>query len=225
MAARRTHGFFHDNGLSIVLGALFLALLAGQAFVGQRTYNSEQRLHSEPTVDLRSYVASPHFLEAVFENWESEFLQMAAYVVLTIFLFQRGSSESKDPDRKEPVDASPWLSKDPRAPGAVRRGGWQLALYQHSLTIALIVLFLGSFVGHALSGLEETNAERLTHGEEAIGLGDYIGGARFWFESLQNWQSEFLAVLAIVTLSIHLRQRGSPESKPVAAPHSQTGIG
>jgi hypothetical protein len=176
-------------------------------------------------VGFAHYLASPHFLEAVFENWESEFLQMAAYVILTIFLFQRGSSESKDPDHREAVDEDPRTSTSPDVPAVVRRGGWRLALYEHSLSIALVLLFAVSFVGHAWAGLAHYNEDRLAHGDAAVGLAAYVGSARFWFESLQNWQSEFLAVLSIVVLSIFLRQRGSPESKPVAAPHFETGTG
>lgn len=159
------------------------------------------------------------------ENWESEFLQMGFYVILTAFLFQRGSSESKDPDEKEAVDADPFQSRRLDAPWPVRRKGWILKIYQCSLSLAFLGLFLASFGGHALSGHREQNAERLAHGLPEISLAEYAAGPTFWFESLQNWQSEFLAVLSMVGLSIFLRQRGSPESKPVDSPHHETGRG
>ena len=160
------------------------------------------------------------------ENWESEFLQMGAYVLFTVFLFQRGSSESKSPDEEEAVDRDPRLESDKRqAPWPVRRGGWVLRLYEHSLGIAFAFLFLMSFTLHAVGGAEAYNEERSLHGAAPIGTLDYVVSSRFWFESFQNWQSEFLAIWSMVVLSIFLRQRGSPESKRVAAPHSETGSG
>jgi hypothetical protein len=216
------------HGLSIVIAALFLASFAGQFLAGAREFNDERAAHGEPPLPLGSYLASGHFLEATGENWESEFLQMAAYVVLTAFLFQRGSSESKKLDGPEEVDRDPRLARGERlrnAPWPVRRGGWVLALYEHSLSIAFFLLFLGSFALHAWGGLQARNEEALSHGEAAVGLADYVASAKFWFESFQNWQSEFLSLVAMVLLSIVLRQRGSPESKPVDAPHSETGSG
>ena len=214
---------WRNNGLSITLFVLFLASLAGQSVAGHRHYNEEQRQHGEGTVTYAEYLRSPAFVEATAENWESEFLQMAFYVILTVFLFQKGSSESKDPDKKEPVDREP----DPRRKGApwpVRRGGLVLHLYKNSLSLALFGLFLISFAAHAIGGAGDYNAEQQAHGRQVeLSALAYMGTSRFWFESLQNWQSEFLAVLAIVVLSIWLRQAGSPESKPVDAPHSETG--
>jgi hypothetical protein len=219
-------GLFRNNGLSIVVVGLFLVFLLGQAIAGYHEHNQEQRTHHQPEIAFGEYLGSAHFLEATFENWESEFLQMGAYVILTVFLFQKGSSESKDPDKQEKVDQDPRRhASDPDAPRPVRQGGWQLKLYQHSLSLVLFALFLLSFVGHGLSGAAEYNQEQLEHGGQAISLVSYLATARFWFESFQNWQSEFLAVGAIVVLSIWLREQGSPESKPVAAPHSKTGAG
>jgi hypothetical protein len=212
-----------DNGLSIVLVILFLGCWAGQSVTGMHAYNDERARAGHPPLSYGAYLASARFLEATGENWESEFVQMAAYVVLTAFLFQRGSAESKDPDEKRPeVDRTP----DPKregAPGPVRRGGWALRLYSNSLSLALLGLFAIAFVMHAIGGARVFNEERGRDGLVALSTLGYMGTSRFWFESLQNWQSEFLAVLAIVTLSIFLRQHGSPESKPVDAPHSQTG--
>jgi hypothetical protein len=146
--------------------------------------------------------------------------------VLTVYLFQKGSSESKDPDEEEAVDRDPRLSKDkPDAPWPVRRGGLVLKLYENSLALAFLLLFLGSFLLHAVGGAREYNQDQLEHGQggQALSAFEYMGTSQFWFESLQNWQSEFLAIWAMVVFSIWLRQRGSPESKPVDAPHSQTG--
>ena len=212
-----------DNGLSLVLVVLFVALLFGQTVAGHREHNSDQVQHGEQPISYTSYLASPHFLEAMFENWESEFLQMGFYVILTAFLFQRGSSESKDPDKQEKVDEDPRIHRQPDSPSPVRRGGWRLRFYEYSLSIALLLLFLVSFAGHAIWGRAEYNDELASHGEPPLSLVEYAGSSRFWFESLQNWQSEFLAVAALAVLGIFLRQRGSPESKPVAAPHSRTG--
>ena len=204
--------------------AIFLACLVGQTLTGWHDHNNEGRLHRETPDSLAQYMRSGDYFEALFENWESEFLQMGAYVVLTAFLFQRGSAESKDPDKPEPVDENPAAKKhDENAPGPVRAGGWKLKIYQMSLALAFLGLFLASFVGHAMGGARAYSDELRQFGQAPVSTWEYLGTARFWFESLQNWQSEFLAVFAIVILSIWLRQEGSPESKPVAAPHSQTG--
>jgi hypothetical protein len=148
---------------------------------------------------------------------------MAAYVLLTAWLFQKGSSESKKLDEKEGVDRDLRQSNREGAPGPVRHGGWRLRLYEHSLSIAFLTLFLLSFILHAVGGAEEYSAEQRAHGGRGVSVLEYIGTARFWFESTQNWQSEFFALVGMVVLSIFLRERGSPESKPVDAPHSQTG--
>jgi hypothetical protein len=215
---------WRNNGLSIVLFALFAVFLAGQGVAGWCEHNDERAGHGQPPTPLAAYLASAGFLEATMENWESEFLQMGAYVLLTVFLFQKGSSESKPPDRPDPVDRDPAVSKHKHsAPGPVRRGGWVLKIYEHSLGIAFALLFAVSFSLHALGGLGNYNEERSLHGEAPVTMTEYLTGARFWFESLQNWQSEFLAIWAMVVLSIWLRERGSPESKPVDAPHSMTG--
>ena len=219
-----TRSFLRDNGLSRVLVALFLLTLAGQTLSGMHVYNDARTEHGRAAVPLGAYLQSGHFGEAVFENWESEFLQMGAYIALTVFLFQRGSAESNDPD--DTTDEAAELAAhrdDPDAPGPVRRGGLALALYRYSLVIAFVALFLGSFAGHAVTGLAQQNEERALHSEAPITLSEYAGGAEFWFESLQNWQSEFLSVLAIVLLSVWLRAGRSPESKPVWAPHRKTG--
>jgi hypothetical protein len=198
--------------------------MIGQTLTGHRVFNDDAREHGESPVTLTAYLTSGHFYEATAENWESEFLQMMFYVVLTIFLFQRGSSESKKLGQTEAVDRDPRLARDkPDAPWPVRRGGWLLALYENSLSLAFLVLFLGSFALHAVGGAAAYNQEAAAHGEAQLSTGEFIVSAQFWFESFQNWQSEFLSLVTMVVLSIYLRQRGSPESKPVEAAHADTG--
>lgn len=218
--------FFRENGLSVVLFGLFFLSLVGQSLTGFTEHNEDQKKHHQPEITFTEYLSSGHFIEAVFENWESEFLQMAAYVVLTIFLFQKGSSESKEPGRIESVDILPDESKKAKdAPWPVRRGGFVLKIYENSLSLALLILFILSFILHAVGGAEEYNQEVLEHGggEPALTALQYIGTSRFWFESFQNWQSEFLSIGLMVVLSIWLRQKGSPESKPLDSPHDETG--
>lgn len=213
--------FFKDNGLSIVFALLFIFSLAGQAATGFKEHNQELKEEGAPQINFSKYLSSGHFLQATFENWESEFLQMALFVVLTIFLFQKGSAESKDPEGKEPVDKEPNPNKKD-APWAVKQGGLILAVYKHSLSIALGILFILSFVVHWYGSLKDYNEEELIKGGHVETAMEYLGNPRFWFESFQNWQSEFLSVLAIVVLSVFLRQKGSSQSKPVDAPHSET---
>ena len=215
-----------ENGLSIVLLSLFLVFWFGQSIAGHREHNSDQREHMQPEVAYWSYLQSDHFWEATAENWESEFFQMFGYVILTAMLYQKGSSESKDPDKTEPVDRDPRRNKRKDAPWPVRRGGLILKLYENSLSLAFLLFFLISILMHAVAGAGVYNDEQAAHGQpEHLSVLQYAGTSRFWFESLQNWQSEFLAIAAMVILSIHLRQRGSPESKPVDAPHEETGSG
>jgi hypothetical protein len=213
-----------NNGLSIVLGALFLLFMGGQTFTGWQAFNEEQREHDRSGVRLDQYLRSGHFMEATAENWESEFLQMAAYVLLTVFLFQRGSAESKKIDEPEAVDRDPRMFKTKSdAPWPVRRGGWILSVYKNSLSIAFIVLFLVSLALHAIGGAAHHNDEATAHGGEVLSVSEFVRTSQFWFESFQNWQSEFLSLVAMVLLSVYLRQRGSPESKPVDAAHGDTG--
>ncbi|HST63251.1 MAG TPA: DUF6766 family protein [Longimicrobium sp.] len=214
-----------NNGLSLVWLALFVVFLGAQAVSGHRVYNQEQQEHGEAVVGFGGYLTTGHFGEAVFENWESEFLQMAMFVILTAFLFQKGAAESKDPEKDhEPVDEDPRRHRDdPDVPGPVRRGGLALKLYENSLSLVLASLFLVSLALHAVTGRVEYSAEQVQHGGPPASLMDYVTGPQFWFESFQNWQSEFMSVAALTLLSIWFRQRSSPESKPVAKPHAETG--
>ena len=215
-----------NNSLSIVIVVLFLLCLVGHAISGWKVYNDEQQQHGQPQVSFTQFLGTSEFGETVFENWESEFLQMGFYVILTVFLFQRGSSESKKPDEKNEVDEDPDKHRNnPDAPSPVRKGGWRLTLYKNSLSIAFLLLFAISFIGHAIAGAHKFNEEQREHSDRQVTAIAYMAEAQFWYESFQNWQSEFLAVLSIVVLSIWLRQWGSPESKPVHASHTDTGGG
>jgi hypothetical protein len=223
-ASGRVMSWLRDRGLTLVLMSLFAVFLAGEAATGFAEYNDEQREHGRPPVSPTGYFATGHPWEALFENWESEFLQMAVFVLLTTRLIQKGSPESRRPGVRELVDTDPRdFANDPQAPWPVRRGGVILRLYEHSLGLAFVVLFLLSWMGHALGGFSAYAADEALHAQPPPALGDYLTSARFWFESFQNWQSEFLAIASMVWLAVYLRQRGSPESKPVHAPHSESG--
>jgi hypothetical protein len=212
----------YQNGLSIVFLLLFAGSLLGQIIFGLKEYNKELLEQGTATVSCSTYLFSGHFIEATFENWESEFLQMALFVWFTIFLRQKGSSESKGFEGPEAVDREPSASRK-GAPWPVKKGGVWLLLYKHSLTISLLLLFLLSFALHIHGSLKDENLKNMMDGKPLEHLSDYLGSSRLWFESFQNWQSEFLSVFSIVGLSIYLRQIGSSQSKPVDAPHDETG--
>ena len=216
--------FLRNNGLSLTLFGLFVISIVGQAIAGWRALLEELRQHDLPEVAFTAYLASGHFLSATFENWESEFLQMAVYVLLTVFLVQKGSSESKKPEDENPEDEPPQKRRgEPDAPWPVHRGGLILRLYSHSLSIALTALFLASFWLHLAGSTRRTNEEAVRHGQPTKSMMEILIDAEFWYESFQNWQSEFLSLAVLLVLGIYLREHGSPESKPVAAPHAMTG--
>jgi hypothetical protein len=221
---RARFAVLRNNGLLLACLGLFAVFFIGMIISGTATYNEQQQEHgSTEHISVAQYLTTGDFVEATFENWESEFLQMGMYVVLTAFLFQKGSSESKPIDEAAPQDQDPRQVKhDPAAPWPVRRGGLVLALYEHSLAIAFFVLFFASLALHAVGGRAAFNEEQVEHGQATVSVWQYLTTSQFWFESMQNWQSEFVAVAAIVGLSILLRQRGSAESKPVAEPHRHT---
>jgi hypothetical protein len=207
-----------------VLLLAFLVALGGQVGFGLAAYNAERAEIGRTAVSLLTYLKTGHFLEALFENWESEFLQMAAFVLLSAKLIQKGSAESRPLDEPFEGDEDPRRHQaDLDAPWPVRRGGWLLWVYERSLAIVFFALFLASMALHAIGGMLQNNEERASRGLASENLLQFVGSGQFWFESFQNWQSEFLAVLSVVVLTIFLRYRGSPQSKPVAAPHSKTG--
>jgi hypothetical protein len=208
--------FLRDNGLTITLMAMFLAALAGMALAGHMVSSDDLIRHGRAAESLATYLASGEFMSALFENWESEFLQMSAYVVLTAKLFQRGSAESRDPDAAEREGDD--LPVSIRARSAVMR--W---LYARSLGLVLFLFFVLSFLAHWLASAAAANEEAALHGRPPETAFGYLGDAQFWFESFQNWQSEFLATAVLIVLSIYLRFQGSPESKPTSASNEQTG--
>ena len=216
-AARRS--FWARNALSIVLLALFFISLMGQIASGRSVLNEERGEQGQPALSWSADLGSGQFISATFENWESEFLQMGLYVLLTVTLRQRGSAESRAYPGEEPPAR---IDPGPR-PAWAAAGGWRRTLYGHSLATMLLLLFLLAFVLHWWGSWRHQADEALTKGQAPTGLLEYLGDARFWFESLQNWQSEFLSVFALVVLSIFLRQKDSPQSKHIDAPHSQTG--
>lgn len=218
--------FFRNNGLSLAMLALFALSAAGQIASGFAAHNQDLADHGARALSLSGYLTSGAFAEAILENWESEFLQMAAFVLLTKILRQRGSAESK------PMSGAAEVDQDPRqhpieanAPWPVKRGGLWLKCYEHSLSLALIGLFLASFAGHAWGGAQAYSEEQQLHGHGGVRMLGYLATPQFWFESFQNWQSEFLSIGVLIYLSIYLRERGSSQSKPVAASHAETGEG
>lgn len=218
--------FFYRNGLSIAVLVMMFIFWGGQFYTGWKEHNSELEEENRPQISAGQYITSGHFVSATFENWESEFLQMAIYVLLTVWLRQKGSSESKklkgeEGAEDEEVDREP--QPGPDAPWPVRKGGVWLALYKKSLFIILSFLFILSFWLHFAGSHTDYNEKQLAKGKPPVSAGEYLQSSHFWFESFQNWQSEFLAVGSIVLLSIWFRQKGSPQSKPVDAPDSETG--
>ena len=213
--------FAYENSLMLVMAVLIIGTLVGQAVSGWHVYNEELEQLGRASLSFGEYLTSGHFIEATFENWESEFLQMAMFVLLSVWLRQWGSAESKKLYEEEEVDREP----DPNrkdAPWPVKKGGAVLWFYKSSLSITLFTLFALSMLLHARGGAEVESIERASKGEEPIGTLAYMGTSKFWFESMQNWQSEFVSILAIVAFTIFLRQQGSPQSKPVDASHQET---
>jgi len=216
--------FLKNNGLTVVLMLLFAFSLAGQWLTGWRFENTELVRHGRQALSLGQYTTDPQFISTVFENWESEFLQMSAYVLLTCFLFQKGSAESADPDEAPRDEDLAAQGSKKGAPAILKRGPAARRLYANSLGLTLLLLFVGSFVLHWKYSAAQAAEEAISHGEAPLSALQYLFDAQLWFESFQNWQSEFLSTAVLVVLTIFLRQRESPESKAVAAPHGQTGV-
>jgi hypothetical protein len=218
--------FVKHNGLSLFFLVLFLAALVFQAIAGHADFNEDQVRHGNPTMSLGRYVVSSEFGTAVLENWQSEYLQFTLFILATVWLLQRGSPESKELHRAgRESDAAQLVGRHARtgSPRWARVGGARRAVYENSLLIVMAAIWLGSWFAQSVTGVNEYNAERLDHHQLPVSWSDYLHRADFWEKTLQNWQSEFLAVGSMAILAVYLRQRGSPESKPVGAPHDATG--
>jgi hypothetical protein len=218
--------WLRDQSLSLFFLILFLASLAGQSYAGHLEYNAELEAHDDPTISWARYVASSKFGAAVMENWQSEFLQFTLFIAATIWLLQRGSTESKKPEEAGRESDQAQRVKghaDTRSPLWARVGGVRLHLYQNSLLYLMGVLFFASWFASSVTEWTEFNGDQLDHQKQTVSWSEYVGNPDFWEKSLQNWQSEFLAVGCMAVFTIYLRQRGSPESKPVGSPHDETG--
>ena len=211
----------YKNSLSLIFVSLFVITLIAQAITGWHVHNTELEDNKAAAINFAEYLNSGHFISATFENFESEFLQMALYVILTVGLRQKGSAESKSLDEAEEVDREPKAGPD--APRPVKKGGWVLKLYQNSLFTTFLVLFFISWGLHLYGSWVDHNQENALKNQPLDTVGAYLMQSNFWFEAFQNWQSEFLSIASIVIFTIFLRQKGSPESKPVDAPDSETG--
>jgi hypothetical protein len=217
----RAKRFLRENSLSLFFLVIFIAALVGQAIAGHSLYNQEQATHGEPTVGMWTYVTSSSFGQAVMENWQSEYLQFALFALATVWLLQRGSPESKEVHKagtESDADQKVREHADERSPLWARVGGLRTALYSNSLIIIMAIVFVGSWFAQSVTGWTDFNQEQQSHGEPGVSWLSYIGSSTFWEGTFQNWQSEFLAVGSFAVLTIFLRQRGSPESKPVGAP-------
>ena len=217
-----------DNGLSILFGVLFIGALIGQALVGHAAENEELLQHGQPPMGLLDFVFSSEFVVDVAENWQSEYLQFFLFIAATIWLVQRGSPESKKPGDEGPGDDKEQKVgeyADPDSPSWAKARGLRLTVYSNSLLIVMGAIFLLSWFVQSLAGTVVMNSENAQHGQPAVTWAEYLVSADFWNRTLQNWQSEFLAVGSMIALSIFLRQRGSSESKPVGAPHHQSAVG
>jgi hypothetical protein len=219
--------FVRENGLGLFFGAIFIATLAGQALVGHADFNHLQVRHHDDPISLGRYVFSSDYGADVLENWQSEYLQFSLYIGMTIWLLQRGSPESKALDkagRESDEDQKLGEHADAGSPRWARLGGWRTRVYANSLLIVMTAIWLGSWGVQSVTGRVAYNAEQFDHQQGAVNWLQYLGTSDFWNRTLQNWQSEFLAVGSMAVLSIYLRQRGSPESKPVGAPHDATSV-
>jgi len=211
--------FLYNNSLTLAFVFLFLIALLGQLYTGFKEHNDFLEQKGGNAIGMASYLTSGHFIQATFENWESEFLQMSLFIILSIWLRQKGSSESKPIDEEDDVDREPKPSPD--APWPVRKGGLALKIYRHSLSITFIFLFLLSFTLHLYGSWKDYNEEQLLENKPVASLQSFIGMSKFWFEAFQNYQSEFISIAAIIFLTVYLRQHGSAQSKAVDAPNDE----
>jgi hypothetical protein len=222
----RRYGFLRANALSLAFGAFFVVTLVGQALSGAADYNAQQIANGLEPVSVLDYVTSSSFGVDVMENWQSEYLQFFLYIFATVWLVQHGSAESKKPGEEGPES-----DKDQRvgrhatedSPEWARTGGWRTALFSRSLGLLMGTLFLLTWAASSVAGWAAYNSEQLGNRQDPVGYLGYVSGAEFWNRSFQNWQSEMLAVGSMAVFSVYLRQRGSPESKPVGVAHAETG--
>jgi hypothetical protein len=216
-----------ENGLTICFLLFFLASLVGQAISGHSSFNNEQLQHGGSYISLWGYITSASYGAAVLENWQSEYLQFTLLILLTVWLVQKGSPESKELDKaggESDADQKLGQHSSPKSPAWARSSGWRRTVYSNSLVMVMGFIWLCSWVGQSLAGWTEYSDERIEHLQTPLSWTGYIGSADFWERTFQNWQSEFLAVASMSILAVYLRQRGSPESKPVGAPHDATGV-
>jgi hypothetical protein len=219
--------FARENSLSLVFLGFFVLAVAGQAIAGWNEFNDEAAAHKEAAISLGRYLTSSSFGNALLENWQSEYLQFTLYILLTVWFVQRGSPESKELGKEggesdEDQLVGPHAKSD--SPAWAKVGGLRTRLYSNSLVTVMVTIWLLSWFGQSVTGWSEFNSDQITHHEPTVNWLGYLGTASFWEATLQNWQSEFLAVGSMAALSIYLRQRGSPESKPVGAAHDATGV-
>jgi hypothetical protein len=225
--------FLKHNGLSLAFGAIFLLALGFQALAGWQEFNNDEVAHAQlsnerpDTISFGRYLTSSDFGQAVMENWQSEYLQFSLFIFGTVWLLQRGSPESKELNKAGTESDQAQKTgphADSRSPRWARVGGVRTFIYSNSLLIVMTAIFLGSWFAQSVTGWTEYNTEQLDHEQPTLSWLGYVGSADFWQTTLQNWQSEFLAVGSMAILTVYLRQRGSPESKPVGAPHDATGL-
>jgi hypothetical protein len=222
----RSHGFLRDNSLGLVFGGLFAGTLVGQALSGAADFNAQQIANGLERVSLLDYVTSSSFGVDVMENWQSEYLQFFLYIFATVWLIQRGSAESKKPGEEGlESDKEQRIGRhaDEDSPEWARTGGWRTVLFSRSLGLLMGGLFLLTWAASSVAGWAAYNSQQLSEREDPVSWLGYLGEADFWNRSFQNWQSEMLAVGSMAVFSVYLRQRGSPESKPVGVAHAETG--
>ena len=217
--------WLHENSLSLCFGVLFLAALGGQSIAGWKDHNADLTAHGDATIGYGRYLVSSEFGAAVLENWQSEYLQFFTFILATIWLVQKGSNESKpledvglESDQKQKIGGY----APPNAPGWAKARGWRTLVYENSLLRVMALIFLGTWFAQSVTAWRQFNDEQREHDRPAVSWSTYLAEPDFWERTLQNWQSEFLAVGTMVIFTVYLRQRGSPESKPVGAPHEET---
>ena len=218
--------FVADNSLSLFFLALFLVSLVGQAIAGLSEFNEHEMQHGEPTVSFLRYLGSSDFGANMLENWQSEWLQFWVFALATVWLVQKGSNESKKPEdvgleTDEQQKVGEHARKD--SPRWAKVKDWRLTLFSNSFFVVMGLIFLATWIAQSFAAWSVYNEDQQAHDNPTVSWWSYLGSGDFWNRSLQNWQSEFLAVGTMAVLTIYLRQRGSPESKPVGAPHSETG--